>query len=267
MILKIKSLSLFCLIMAALYVNQSKAQKVSVGLRGGLTIPNLTSGGGAEVNPLNEGYSSREGVGFGAFAEFRFSKLFSLQPMIEYSGQGGKKNGFQAFPTPDELAQAFEAQGQTAPTYLYGDFKSKAKINYLMMPILAKFGWNLAKKSPFRVYADAGPFVGLLLNAHQLTTGNSTVYFDAGKTTPVPDGQGGSLTFPFDNDQNIKDQLHKVNFGVEGNVGFSYQFRNKSAVFIEGGGNYGLVNIQKGTENGKNHAGAGTVMLGYAYPL
>ncbi|PVD50722.1 hypothetical protein DC498_18305 [Terrimonas sp.] len=77
-----------------------QAQKTSIGIRGGLTIPNLSSGSGADVNPLNEGYSSRLGAGFGIFADFKISKLFSLQPMLEYSQQGGKKNGFQAFPVP-----------------------------------------------------------------------------------------------------------------------------------------------------------------------
>jgi hypothetical protein len=41
----------------------------------------------------------------------------------------------------------------------------------------------------------------------------------------------------------------------------------KSYIFIEGGGNYGFLNIQKGTANGKNETGAGTVAVGYAFWL
>jgi hypothetical protein len=41
-----------------LSVDVSYAQNFTLGLRGGISIPNLTAGG-AEKNPLNTGYSSR----------------------------------------------------------------------------------------------------------------------------------------------------------------------------------------------------------------
>jgi hypothetical protein len=232
------------------------AQNFTLGARGGLSIPNLTAGGSTQ-NPLNTGYSSRLGPDFGLFAEFKFSKLFSLQPMVEYSSQGGKKNGFQALPTPDQLAAAFPP-GE-APTYLYANYKSEAKLNYLMIPVLARFGWLLGKSSPFRLYADAGPFVGFLLSAKQVTSGQGELYLDPKGQQPLPAGSQS-----FDNTQNIKDQLHNVNMGVEGNVGLNYNF-GASNVFVEGGGNYGFLNIQKGTANGKNNTGAATVVIGYSY--
>ncbi|MBS1532255.1 MAG: hypothetical protein JSU01_18280, partial [Bacteroidetes bacterium] len=95
------------------------AQDVALGLRAGISIPNLTAGAGNQ-NPLNTGYSSRLGPEIAAFAEFKFSGLFSLEPMIEYSSQGGKKNGLQAFTTPDEVKAMFP-EGQ-APTYLYANY-------------------------------------------------------------------------------------------------------------------------------------------------
>src|SRR6202012_5276848 len=171
-------------------------QNFALGFRGGLSIPNLTAGGSAE-NALNSGYSSRLGADAGVFAEFKFSNLFSIQPMIEYSSQGGKKDGFQAFTTPDEIASQYPP-GQ-APPYLYGTYNSTAKLNYLMIPILAKFGWGLGKTSMFRFYADAGPFLGLLISAHQVTSGESPFYADAGGQQPLP---GGSHSF--DNNENIK---------------------------------------------------------------
>lgn len=250
-----------------LYGISASAQKASIGVRGGLTIPNLTAGSGSEVNPLNKGYSSRLAAGFGVFADYPISERFSIQAMLEYSQQGGKKNGFQALPLPAQLAPLF---GNQAPTYLYADFNSTAKLNYLMLPVLAKFGWDLNPKKTWRLYADAGPFAGILLSAHQVTSGNSQVYLDEGKTQPVPanpsDPSAGILTLPFNNTQNIKDQLHSFNFGLEGNIGLAYKIK-RNAVFLEGGGNYGLVNIQKGSANGKNQSGAATIMLGYAYTL
>ncbi|HEY2581396.1 MAG TPA: porin family protein [Mucilaginibacter sp.] len=241
------------------------AQDIALGVRGGISIPNLTSGGGDQT-PLNTGYSSRLGADFGVFAEFKFSDLFSIQPMLEYSAQGGKKDGLQAFPTPAQYAQAFYPN--PAPQYLYANYNSTAKLNYLMLPVLAKFGWDL-KSSPFRIYADAGPFLGYLIYAKQITTGSSEIYPPGGSgTQPPPAGTpplpGGPQSF--DNTQDIKDQTHKANVGIEGNVGLAYKFK-KSYIFIEGGGNYGFISIQKGTTNGNNNTGAGTVAVGYSFWL
>jgi hypothetical protein len=243
-------------ILTLLFCN-ANAQDVSVGIRGGLSIPNLSAGGSTE-NPLNSGYSSRLGPDVGIFAEFKISNLFSIQPMLEYSGEGGKKDGLQAFPTPPELAPEF--QPNPAPTYLYANYNSTAKLNYLMLPILAKFGWDF-KSSPIRFYVDAGPFLGLLVSAKQVTTGSSDFYTDPQGTQALPGGPQS-----FDNTQDIKDQLHSFNVGLEGNLGFAYKLK-KGSIFIEGGGNYGFLNIQKDAANGKNNTGAGTASLGYSISL
>ena len=231
------------------------AQNISIGARGGISIPNLTAGSGNQ-NPVNTGYSSRLGPDAGLFAEFKISNLFSLEPMLEYSSQGGKKDGMQAFPTPAAFAAMFPA-GE-APQYLYANYNSVAKLNYLMIPVLAKFGWNF-KKSPWRIYADAGPFLGILLSAKQVTSGQSQIYADPGGQQPLTAGDQS-----FDATDNIKDQLNTVNLGIEGNIGLKYRFGMQS-LFIEGGGNYGFLNIQKGSQNGKNNTGAATALVGYSY--
>lgn len=238
------------------------AQEVALGLRGGISIPNLSAGSGNE-NPLNTGYSSRSGPDAGIFAEFTFSKLFSLEPMIEYSSQGGKKDGLQAFPTPASIAAAYPAG--YAPTYLYANYNSTAKLNYLMLPVLAKFGFTFGS-SPFRVYIGAGPFLGYLLSAKQVTSGTSDFYTDPAGTMPFETQQGPLPAQSFNNTQDIKDQLHKFDIGIEGNIGLAYKLK-KSYIFIEGGGNYGFLNIQQGTANGKNDTGAGTAFIGYAFLL
>jgi hypothetical protein len=235
----------------------SQAQEIALGFRGGISIPNLSSSG-SNQNPLNTGYSSRLGPEFGLFSEFKISKLFSIETMVEYSSQGGKKDGLQAFPTPPELAPEFAPN--PAPTYLYANFNSDAKINYLMIPILAKFGHHF-KNSPWKIYIDAGPFVGFLLSAKQVTTGSSQIYLDPAGQEPLP---GGAQSF--NNTQDIKSQLHNANFGVEGNLGINYRF-GANNIFFEVGGNYGFINIQKGTANGQNNTGAATAVLGYSFWL
>ncbi len=231
------------------------AQSFSLGARGGISIPNLTAGSGNQ-NPLNTGYSSRLGPEAAILAEFKFSRLFSVQPMIEYSSQGGKKDGLQGFTTPGAMA-AFFPPGQ-APEYLYADYKSEAKMNYVMIPVLAKFGRNMGK-SHWRIYIDAGPFVAFLLAAHQVTSGESQFYLDPAGKQALPAGQQS-----FNNTEDIKDQLHTTNVGIEGNVGLNYRCRSNN-FFIEGGGNYGFLNIQKNARNGKNNTGAATVAIGYNY--
>ena len=235
-----------------------QAQDFTLGVRGALSIPNLTAGGSA-VNPLNRGYSSRLGPDLAIFGEFQISPVFSIRPMIEYSSQGGKKDGFQAMTVPEEFVPMFPP-GQVPP-YLYADYKSEAKLNYLMIPVLGKFAWNLSGQSHIKVYADVGPFAGFLLSAKQVTSGSSIIYADEQKQQPLtPSSQS------FDKSTDIKDQLNTFNVGVSGNLGFSYHF-DRSSIFIEGGGNYGFLNIQKGDKNGKNNTGAGTIGIGYSYLL
>jgi hypothetical protein len=45
----------------------AQAQDIAVGVRGGISIPNL-SASGSEQNPLNTGYSSRLGPEFGIYS-------------------------------------------------------------------------------------------------------------------------------------------------------------------------------------------------------
>jgi len=227
------------------------AQSFFLGVRGGISIPNLSNGN--SNSPLSSGYSSRFASDFAVFSEIQITNFFSIRPMIEYSEQGGKKNSLQALPTPSEFSQFINQP------YVYADYKSTAKMNYLLIPVLAKFGWFMGNQSPWRFYFDAGPFAGYLISAHQLTSGASPLYLDPDKQNQITNGP-----ISFDNKNNIRDKLHHFNVGISGNLGFAYHLKNGS-VFIEGGGNYGFINIQKNSINGKNHTGAATVSIGYSY--
>jgi Outer membrane protein beta-barrel domain len=248
------------IVLISMLISGAANAQWEVGARGGISIPNLTSG--STTTPLNSNYKSRLGPGYGGYGEYHFTSLFSLEARIDYSAQGGKKNGFQALATPPEIGLYFLSQKQSMPPYLYADYKSEARINYLMIPVLAKFGRNLGPASHFRLYVAAGPFVAFLLSAKQITSGSSNLYLDEAQTMPLQFGEQS-----FDKTTDIKDQLHSTNFGVEGNAGLAYMFGDKMrhSIFIEAGGNYGFIEIQKGEANGKNRTGAGMVTAGYSY--
>jgi hypothetical protein len=238
-----------------------KSGQVEMGFFGGISIPNLTSGGSAN-NPLNTGYNSRLGPDFGLMDEMHISRLFSLESKIEFSSQGGRKEGCQAFPTPALAAAYFQSQGMQAPPYLYANFKSEVRLSYLRFARLAKLGWDLGKQSHFRFSVAAGPFLGILLSAKQVTSGSGQIYADPEAQQELPGGPQS-----FDSTNNVRSQLHKANIGVDGNIGLAYLFGREhlQKIFLEAGGNYGFINIQKGSENGKNNTGAATILLGYTY--
>ena len=217
-----------------------------VGIKGGISIPNLTAG--STENPVASGYSSRQGPDFAVFFQKGISEKFSVMAQLEYSSQGGKKNGLQAVPTPDPM------------TYVYADFDNEVKLNYLLFSVLGKFSFRLSEESPLSIYADAGPFGGYLLSAHTVTSGSSEIYLDEQGQQSITPGAPVS----FDSTVDIKDQLHTGNFGITGDLGLSFDF-GSNRLFIEGGGNYGFVAIQNDPANGKNHTGAATVRIGYAF--
>ena len=73
-----------------LSVRTSSAQ-VRVGIHGGLSVPDLSGGD----NIISEGYTSRLAPNFGISAEFGITNIFSIEPQIDFDGQGGQRNGLQ----------------------------------------------------------------------------------------------------------------------------------------------------------------------------
>jgi hypothetical protein len=240
----------------SLYISRAAhAQNISIGVKGGLSIPNLTAGG--KETPLNSGYSSRKGADFGCYVQYDVTKFFGVSAGIEYCAEGGKKNGYQAMTVP----AAYKPMLPPNTKYLYADYKSEAKFDYLLFPILARVGWNPIPESSFRIYTAAGPFLGLLVKAEQVTSGSGLIYLDKGRTTPIT-----PQPVSFNDTTDIKSDLHIFNIGVIGFAGASYSFGSVS-LFIEGGGNFGFIAIQKDSSNGKNYIGAGVISIGSAYKL
>ncbi len=271
---QMKNVRFFC-IFCILALSTNAQIETSIGIKGGLSIPKIKATGD---NPMSKGYASRLAGGASVFAEFKFNSWFSLQPVIEYSGQGGVRDGMQPIPAR-VMAEKMSSANIPAvflkmlpqDPYIYADFSSKTKFDYLMIPVLAKFGHDFGQS--FRAYISVGPFISFLMKAEQITSGNSSIYLDVnGNIMSVDDilAQTGLPIRigekPFDSKSDIKSDMNPINAGIEGNLGVTYKL-GRHSIFLEGGGNYGFIKLQKNPENGENTIGAGSIMLGYAFRL
>lgn len=234
------------------------SQAWQIGVKGGISIPDLTPAG-LEKTPVSKGYNTILGPDFGVFAERSFSKTFSLEAGVQFSTQGGKKNGNQGVPVTKKIA-AFLG-GDTTHKYLYANFDSKITLSYIMIPVLAKFRFDLGRTHRWQFYADGGPFAAFMVAATGKANGTSQVYFDQAETMPIP-----LSPVSFDSTGNIKNQLHNFNLGAEVNFGFAYRC-GRNVYFAEAGGSYGFLPLQTDKTDGENKTGAIVFRIGYAYRL
>src|ERR1700690_2040479 len=95
-------------------LENGQAQNFQWGLKGGLSLPNLTSTGGSDVS---KGYKTISGPDFALVSDYKLSEKFSLETSLEWSTQGGQKSGLQTIPASPDLAQYFPS-GSDAQ-YLY----------------------------------------------------------------------------------------------------------------------------------------------------
>ncbi len=245
---------LFAIVLIFFSSFKGLAQNWKFGVKGGLSLPNLTSSGSSDVS---KGYKSISGPDFELFADYTVADKISIETGLEWSTQGGQKSGLQTIPASSDLAQYFPPGTQ----YLYANFTSTVRLQYLMLPVLLKYTMDLGTSGRWKLYWDAGFFGALLMTADASASGSSKVYLDKGETQPI-----GSVIVKFDSTGNIKNQLHKGNFGIEGDMGFLYQFKNMG-VFAEAGGNYGFIDLQKDNRNGINHTGALIFRLGMLFDI
>ncbi|HET8574529.1 MAG TPA: porin family protein [Edaphocola sp.] len=234
----------------------------ALGLKGGLSIPSLKAG--ETENDWNKDYVSREGVYFALTVEYRLSKYFYFQPELAYAAEGGKRKGIQPMSIPSEYLGLFQLAFSTKQDYLYANLNSVSKLNYLQLPLLFKFQYPIALKGRLQAFAQVGPYVGyLLISKQEVHSGDLHVYLDGeGKNEIDPDLVHKFFGSDIDTVIEARDELHRWNVGIQGGIGLAWIF-GKNKVFIEGGGNYGFVPVQKSDDHGKNNIGAATVLIGY----
>lgn len=259
-----KYLLALCCIFVVLHYSAQAKQDIFIGVKGGLSIPSLRAG--ESENDWNKNYVSRRGPYFGAFAEFALSRYFSFQPEIAYAAEGGKRNGIQPFGVPPQYLADFQKTFETDADYLFAGLNSTSRVNYLQVPLLMKFTFPIAAQGKLKVFAQAGPYLGYLVASKQIVkTDDLRVYLDGeGKTEIAPLYVHAFFGNSVDTVIDAHNDLHKFNAGVQCAVGLSYDM-GPGKIFVEGGGNYGFMYIQKGDAHGKNNIGAGTILVGYAY--
>jgi Outer membrane protein beta-barrel domain len=246
------TITLFVLVcLTSLSFSQSSPLKrgsdFSVGILGGLNIPRLSGGNG---NELSRDYTSRSGPAFGLTASLSLSPNFSLTADLLYSSEGGKRDGIQALD-----ASSIDPR-VPAGTYFYAKFNNESILNYAEIPVMAKYSIPINRSSKF--YVDFGPYIGFLLNARQKTSGSSSVYADRGETMTVVQDP-----VSFNASTDITSSINPINFGLTGGIGFA-QTVSSSEIFIDVRGAYGIVIIQKNSQDGSSHNGNLLLDLGYA---
>lgn len=153
-----------------------KAQDISYGLKAGINYGKTKS----SESDYNKYIDPVIGPHFGVFADICITEKFSVQPELLYSNVG------------------FKISGNTD----YMGYEYKGKLNYLSIPIMAKY--NI--KDGF--YLEAGPYFGYLLSAKETEefTGN------------VEEFKSTSDSY------DIKDDFKALDFGI--GVGACYQLEN-----------------------------------------
>lgn len=240
-----KAIPVFVLFMSVFFSTlQSSHAQVRIGIQGGLSVPSLSGGS----NVVSEGYTSRLAPNFGITGEFGIIDNFSIQPEINFDGQGGQRNGLQPVTSlpPSPLGG-----------YYYASFKNTSVLNYLEIPVLAKYAFG---GFGLRLNVNAGPYVGFLLNATQKTSGTSSIYLDKSET---PSGQSAS----FDASTDVMSSINKVNYGAAGGVGAIISVTGRTSVSLDVRGLYGFANIQKYSQDGTSHTGNLIISVGYSYEL
>jgi len=259
-----KKLQLFILLFALLYLSNVGfygsvlySQTVNVGAKVGFSVPQLAD---KSENEISSGYKSRFAPALGIFINNYFSSNFALQLEVLYVGQGGIRNEMQPIPK-EELAGYPISPGMN----LYADFENEAILNYLEIPLLARYSYPLSDK--WNIYADFGPYLGILLNAKTKSSGTSSIYIDKEGKIPLTDMQGHPLPeMNFDNERTITDDIQLTNFGLTGGIGIGYDF-GPSELSLDIRGSGGFTHIQKNESKGANTTGALVVTAGYNIEL
>ena len=277
-------------ILATVFVGQHVQSQIRIGAKAGYSIGKISDN---SDNIYTEEYKSTDGIDVGITGEFVISELFSIQTEVLYTQRGGKRDGLQPIPT-SELVRALEENGLsidqlnglamlqgrgpvTNADPLYAIFDSETQLEYLEIPVMGKLGWG----NDWRFYVEAGPYIGFLLSAKQITGGDSQFYLDSDGRTPLGfpnpfydpnDPSFGPPFIPiasrsFEAETSTKDQLNDINFGFHAGAGLIRKLNEKHSLYLGFRGSWGGIALQKDSDFGETKIGGLVFSLGYYYTL
>lgn len=183
---------------AILMTGTVSAQHVNLGVKAGLNVFNINNDNGTEFN-------SKPGFHIGLLGHIHINKQFAIQPELVYSTQGAK--------------------------FTTSNVETKIKLGYVNIPVMFQYMFD----NGFRI--EAGPQVGLLLNAEAETNNTDTdikanyqtVDFGLGAGIGwihVPSGFGVDARYNFGlTNINESSSVKSTNRGFQ--LGVFYQFKQK----------------------------------------
>lgn len=183
---------------ATMIAGTANAQKVNLGIKGGLNVYNVNNDNDVE-------YDSKTGFHAGLIGHIHVAPQFAIQPEVVYSSQGAK--------------------------FTASNTESKLKLGYINVPVMFQYMFD----NGFRL--QAGPQVGFLINAETETNGASTDIKNNLKTVDfglgagvgyvhTPSGFGVDARYNLGlSNINESDAVKSTNRGFQ--VGVFYLFKHK----------------------------------------
>jgi Outer membrane protein beta-barrel domain len=226
------------------------------GVHGGISIPDLR---GKDTEIFTRGFTSRKGPTFGLTADIPLMAGFSLALDLNYTSQGGKRSGMQ--PITMDLPGGLPIPPDTI---LYADFSNETILDYVEIPVLARYTFGRT----VRGFLEAGAYAGYLVRAKAVTVGTSALYLDEAGTMPIiiPPATD-PLVVDLGAETNVRDSLEKFNVGVAGGAGFEIHL-GRGDLILEARFQLGLTTIQKYPDtDGHTQTGAVLVSVGYVLPF
>ena len=244
-------------------------QTTEYGIRLGVSIPELRS---QDDNIYSKDYTSVTGFDGSIFADFGITEKFSIKTEIGYIRKGGERNGRQPIPSAllGDLSSSL-APGQA----IWADFNNEAVFSYIEIPVLVKYEVSLS--NIFGIYANVGPYIDFMINPKQVTSGQSSFYYDEAGTMPVqipinpqdPQQNWIFIDLPPQDltaETDISDDLATVDFGAMAGLGINANIGDQSKLFFDMRGSYGFIPLQKDKKTyGRVHMANISLAVGYAY--
>jgi len=189
-----------------------------LGVTAGLESSKLSSSGSEWGMTIRADTDSKAGFKFGIVGEYSFNENFAVAPELVFTQRGGKR---------ERSSSGGDWQGNS---YSY---KSSININYLQIPINAKFSYPI--NEDFKMFGFAGPYFAFALSGKTTNEMNWT------------DDYGERRSEKTEND--LMDEIKRLDFGL--NFGAGAEYKN---IFVrvqyDLGGN--IVKDAKGDENASN---------------